>query len=95
MAPSVGLATGTAQLENLMAISKFGTRVSKFGRCYTVPYCAVPSVLGFVQTTRESSPAKNKLSSPLVDKIGGQHTSQSATAQTVFYVVIFAHACVN
>ena len=51
------------------------------------------TVLGFVQTTRESSPAKNKLSSPLVDKIGGQHTS--ATAQTVFYVVIFAHACVG
>ena len=48
MAPSVGLATRAVQLENPMAISKFGAFISKFGRYYyTVPYRTIPYLIPY------------------------------------------------
>ena len=67
MAPSVGLATRAAQLENPMAISKFDKHISKFGRQWNPklktttenpgidikgkPGSAIRSVLGGIVTT--------------------------------------------
>ena len=57
MAPSVGLATRAVQLENLMAISKFGNYISKFGTCRAVPcYDMHNPILGAVINFKLATP---------------------------------------